>query len=127
MTIKQTVTFNCTPETMYRTLLSGEEFGKATGAPAEIAEDAGGAFSCFGGQITGRHIELVPNERIVQAWRAGPWEDGAYSIVKFVLEESGGSTTLNLEHSGFPEAGAEHLSDGWHNMYWNQLKSYLSE
>jgi len=35
--------------------------------PAEISREVGGAFSLFGGYITGRHIELVPNERIVQA------------------------------------------------------------
>src|SRR5438034_2276921 len=39
--------------------------------PTEISPEAGGAFSLFGGYVTGRHIELVPNERIVQAWRAG--------------------------------------------------------
>lgn len=125
MTIKQTVTFKSSPEVLYRTLTNADEFGKATGAPAEIAEGAGGEFSCFGGQITGRHIELVPNRRIVQAWRASPWDDGTYSIVKIDIKESGDSTVVDLEHSGFPDAAAEHLNDGWHKMYWNQLRSYL--
>src|SRR6202521_1010929 len=38
---------------------------------AEISREVGGAFTLFGGYITGRHVELVPNERIVQAWRTG--------------------------------------------------------
>jgi activator of HSP90 ATPase len=37
-------------------------------APTQISREVGGAFSLFGGIIVGRHIELVPNERIVQAW-----------------------------------------------------------
>ena len=37
--------------------------------PAEISPQVGGEFTLFGGYITGRHLELVPNERIVQAWR----------------------------------------------------------
>jgi uncharacterized protein YndB with AHSA1/START domain len=41
--------------------------------PAEISREVGGAFTLFGGYITGRHVELVPNERIVQAWRTAGW------------------------------------------------------
>src|SRR5580692_3495396 len=44
--------------------------------PAEISTEAGGAFSLFGGYISGRQIELVPNERIVQAWRTASWDPG---------------------------------------------------
>jgi activator of HSP90 ATPase len=125
MTIRQTVTFKTSPDKLYKALMSGSQFSKATGAPAEIAQGEGGAFSCFGGQITGRHIELVPNKRIVQAWRAGPWEESVYSIVKFDIRKSGAATTLDLEHSGFPDGGEEHLEGGWHKMYWEPLKAYL--
>ena len=51
MAIKQSVTLNTTPEELYSALISSVEFAKVTGAPAEIADDEGGAFSCFGGQI----------------------------------------------------------------------------
>ena len=102
MAIKQTVSFNTSAEKLYEALTSAKIFSEVTAAPAEIAKDEGGAFSCFGGQITGRHIELVPSSRIVQAWRAGPWDESIYSIVKFDIRESDGSTTLDMEHSGFP-------------------------
>jgi activator of HSP90 ATPase len=127
MSIKQSVTITTTPEKTYRALLSGKEFSKFTGAPAEIAGAEGGAFSCFGGQITGRHIELSPHSRIVQAWRAGPWPDGVYSIVKFEISKSGKSTTVELEQSGYPGDAEEHLEGGWHKMYWEPLKAYLSQ
>lgn len=125
MAINQAVTFNASPEKIYNALTSAEEFSKVTGAPAEIARDEGGAFSCFGGQIVGRNLELVPNRRIVQAWRAGPWPQGTYSVVKFEIDESGESTTVHLQHSGFPEDMADHLDGGWHKMYWEPLKTYL--
>lgn len=126
MSIKQSVTIETTPEKLYQALVSASEFSDFTGAPAEIASEEGGAFSCFGGQITGRHIELSPNSRIVQAWRAGPWPDGVYSIVKFDISKSGKTTTIEVEHSGYPEGAAEHLEGGWHKMYWEPLKAYLS-
>ena len=37
--------------------------------PTKLSTHAGGAFSVFDGYIVGRQLELVPNERIVQAWR----------------------------------------------------------
>src|SRR2546423_15718166 len=40
-------------------------------APTQISREAGGAFSLFGGHIVGRHIELVPNERIVPSLACG--------------------------------------------------------
>lgn len=125
MPIKQTVTFKASSEKLYNALMSSKEFSEVTGAPAKIATDEGGTFSCFGGQITGRHIELSPNTRIVQAWRAGPWDESIYSIVKLDISESGDSTTVNLEHTGFPDGGEEHLEGGWHKMYWEPLKAHF--
>lgn len=126
MAIKQSITLNATPENVYQALASASQFAEFTGTPADISQEEGGAFSCFGGQITGRQIELLPNKRIVQAWRAGPWPDGVYSIVKFDISQSADSTTVDLEHTGFPEGGEEHLEGGWHKMYWEPLKSYFA-
>lgn len=125
MSINQVVTFQTSPARLYKTLMSSEEFADATGAPADIEQVEGGEFSCFGGQITGRQIELSPGNRIVQAWRAGPWEDGVYSIVRFDISESGDSSTLHLAHTGYPDEGQEHLEGGWHNKYWEPLKAYF--
>ena len=95
-------------------------------APADIDPSPGGAFSCFGGRITGRNIELVPNRRIVQAWRAGTWPEGVYSIVRFELETHGADTKLTFDQSGFPDGNREHLESGWPKMYWEPLRVYLA-
>ncbi len=83
MTIKQTIIIKSSSENVYNAIMSAKEFAEVTGAPADIAKDEGGAFSCFGGQVVGRHIELIPNQRIVQGWRVGPWAESVYSIVRF--------------------------------------------
>lgn len=124
MTIHQEVTIHCSPERLYRALTTSDDFSKATGAPAEIEGSTGGAFSAFGGQVTGRQIELKDNELLVQAWRVGAWPEGVYSIVRMGLERSGKSTKLTLDHSGYPEEAEEHLAGGWHKMYWNPLKAF---
>ena len=125
MVITQTVQIKASAENIYNALMTAQEFSEVTSAPAEIAQEEGGQFNCFGGNIVGRHIELRPNTRIVQAWRVASWAEGSYSIVKFEIDESGDSTTITLEHSGFPADAAEHLEGGWHKMYWEPLKAYL--
>ncbi len=93
--------------------------------PTEISREAGGAFSLFGGYVTGRHIELVPNERIVQAWRAGGWDPGVYSIAKFELVEQAGGTKIVFDHGAFPKGDGEHLAAGWKMNYWEPLEKFL--
>jgi len=94
--------------------------------PAEISRDVGGAFALFGGYITGRHVELVPNDRIVQAWRTGSWPPGVYSIAKFELVEQGAGTKIVFDHAGFPKGDAETLASGWKAHYWEPLDKLLS-
>ncbi len=95
-------------------------------APAEISREAGGAFKLFGGIIFGRELELVPNERIVQAWRVSHWDAGAFSIAKFTLTEEGSGTKIIFDHNGFPKGEAESLAAGWKGNYWEPLAKYLA-
>jgi len=94
--------------------------------PAEISREGGGAFTLFGGYITGRHVELVPSERIVQAWRTGGWPPGIFSIAKFELVEQGSGTKIVFDHTGFPKGEAEVLASGWKAHYWEPLAKLLA-
>ena len=91
----------------------------------EQAREAGGAFTLFGGYIVGRHIELVPNRRIVQAWHEESWPEGVYSIVRFELTEQGKGTKLVFDHTGFPAGAGEHLAAGWKLNYWEPIGKFL--
>ena len=131
-TIRQEVTIKAGPDRVYATLLDGRRFSAFTGgARAEIDPAPGGAFSCFGGIISGRNIELVPDRRIVQAWRVSMWPDGHYSIVRFELQPHGAETRLVMDHVGFPPEMRAHLNGeaaegGWHRQYWEPLNRYLA-
>jgi len=130
MAIHQEVLFDATPAQLFEALTTGGAFAEVTGAPAEISAQEGGAFSCFGGQIVGRVIEIVPDERVVQAWRVAGWPPGVFSIVTMNLEASagkdGGQTRLTLDQAGHPDAAEKDLDAGWPKMYWDPLKIYLS-
>jgi activator of HSP90 ATPase len=119
--IRQEVVVPAQPATVYAALTEGARFSALTGAPAEIDARDGGAFACFGGMILGRQIELVPGERIVQAWRVKLWEPGVFSLVRFDLRADGAGTRATLTHAAFPEGQGEHLAKGWHTNYWEPL------
>jgi activator of HSP90 ATPase len=95
-------------------------------APTQIDARPGGAFALFGGYITGFNLELVPDARLVQAWRSGGWKPGEYSIATFVLEPRGASTRLVFDHAGFPGDDTAHLAEGWRGNYWTPLAKVLS-
>ena len=120
------ITLKTTPQRIYELLLSSKQFATLTGRPAEIDPRAGGAFSTFGKLIEGRNIELVPNQRIVQAWRPVAWEPGLYSIVRFELKPHNSETTIVLDHTGFPEGDFAHLEWGWNSHYWEPLRKSFS-
>jgi uncharacterized protein YndB with AHSA1/START domain len=122
-TIHQEVTFDAAPERVFEALVDATRFAELTGAPSTGEAKEGGSFSAFGGHITGRHVELVPGKRVVQAWRAKTWPEGLYSIVRFELADAGGGTKLVFDHAGFPADMKEHLEKGWHSNYWEKLKA----
>jgi len=93
---------------------------------ASIDARPGGAFELFGGYVTGRFLELVRDERIVQAWRAASWPQGGFSIARFQLVEQGTGTRIEFDHMGFPTGQAEHLAEGWHINYWQPLAKMLA-
>ncbi len=136
--IHQEPVFKASRKRVYEALTDAKEFNKVTqlseamqsamslgNKPTEISRQEGGAFTLFGGHIVGRHIELVANERIVQAWRVVDWNPGVYSIVKFELAEQGSGTKLVFDHTGFPEGKGQHLAHGWKANYWDPLGKYL--
>jgi activator of HSP90 ATPase len=120
------VEYKASPQRIYEALLDSKQFAAFTGLPAEIDAKVGGAASMFGGMIVARNIELVPNQRIVQAWRPAHWEAGLYSIVRFEMTPHGAGSFLILDHTGFPEANADSLDQGWHAHYIDGLRKYFS-
>lgn len=138
--IHQEVTVAAKRQRVYGALTSAKEFDALTRlsdavslvtAPnaraTAISGETGGSFTLFGGYVTGRHLEMVPGERLVQAWRAGSWKPGEYSVVKFALFEQGAACKLVLDHRGFPDGQGASLAYGWRVHYWEPLTKLLAQ
>lgn len=123
--LHQEIDLKTTPARIYAVLLDSKQFAAFSHLPADIQSEPGGAFSMFGARILGRNVELVPNQRIVQAWRSAGWEPGVYSIVRFEFKEQGTQTRAILDHTGFPAGDYDNLSSGWKSHYWDPLQLFF--
>jgi uncharacterized protein YndB with AHSA1/START domain len=124
--IRHEMMLKASPKRVYDALMDSKQHAEFTAnGAAKISPDAGGEFSTHGGAIVGRNVELVPEKRIVQAWRASDWPEGVYSIVRFEMNPEGGATKLTFDHWGAPAEHRDHLEAGWKERYWNPLKKYL--
>jgi activator of HSP90 ATPase len=126
--IEQEIVLPVAPERVYAAYMDSAEHAAFTkNGAARISNAAGGAFSCHDGVISGRNIELVPNKRIVQAWRVANWPEGVYSMVRIDLESQGTGTKLTLHHDAIPAGERDHLDSGWHARYWKPMAAYFAE
>ena len=126
-TIRQSATVNATPHEVYEAILDSRKHSKFTGDKAVISRKVGGGHSAFGGYATGKNMELVPDAKIVQSWRASDWPEGAMSQVTYALAAVPAGTRLTFTHSGVPEAEAESIKGGWIEHYWTPLKAMFAK
>src|SRR3972149_5681730 len=126
-TIKQTATFKATPHQVYEALMDSRKHSQFTGGKASISRKVGGKFSAYDGYAEGVNLELVPDEKIVQSWRAGDWSAGHYSRVTFAIKEVKGGPRLTFTQSGVPEDQFEDVAQGWRDWYWSPMKQMLEK
>lgn len=126
-TIRQVVTFKASPHMVYEALMDSRKHSRFTGDTASISRKIGGRFKAYGDYIEGVNLELAPDEKIVQSWRANDWPEGHYSRVTFSLKELEKGTQLTLTQSDVPEEFYEEIGQGWHDFYWTPIKEMFKE
>jgi activator of HSP90 ATPase len=125
--IRQTVTFNASPHAVYEALMDSRKHAKFTRSQATISRKVGGPLTAYNGYITGKNLELVPDQKIVQAWHASDWPTGHWSKVTFRLAPVPGGTRLSFTHSGVPDDQVENIRQGWIDNYWDPMKAMLTK
>lgn len=125
--IEQQVEFNASAHEVYELLMDEKKHADFTDAPASISREVGGKFSVWGGYATGHNLELAPDRKIVQTWRASDWPEGEESKVTFELNNKNGKCELTFSQSAVPKDHVEDISKGWKDNYWDLMKRYLAE
>ena len=125
--IKQAVTIKASPHAVYEALMDSKKHSEFTGGRAVISRKVGGKFTAYDGYAEGVNLELEPDKKIVQSWRASDWPEGLYSQVTFELKNAAGGTRLTFTQTGVPEEFADDVSRGWRDYYWAPLKEMLEK
>lgn len=127
-TIKQRVKFNAPPTTVYDLLADSKKHSAVTGGMATISRKIGGTFSVRGNEVTGINVDLVPGQRIVQAWRHRRFPEGIFSMAAVTLTPTAdGGTQLVLTHRGVPKELIPETELAWREQYWSRIKAYLAQ
>lgn len=125
--IHQTIEFNAPPEIIFELLMDEKKHAAFTGAPAEIGHKAGDSFSVWDGYAVGKNLEIIPNKKIVQTWRASDWPEGVESKVTFELNAKGDGCELKFTQTSVPDEFTKDIEQGWIDNYWDLMKVYLNK
>jgi activator of HSP90 ATPase len=126
-TLHQIIVFKGTAHELYEALMDSKKHAKFTNAQATISRKIGGSFHTYDDYATGKNIELVPDKKIVQTWRAADWPKDHYSKVTFVFKEKDGEITLDFTQTEIPLEAYPEIEQGWKEWYWDPLKTYLEQ
>ena len=125
--IHQTVTFKATPHEVYEVLMDSKKHAAFSGGKASINRAVGASIRAYDDYIAGKNIELVPDKKIVQSWRAVDWPEGYFSRITFEFTPVPEGTRLDFTHADVPEGTEEEFTQGWIDNYWEPMKRYLEK
>jgi activator of HSP90 ATPase len=125
--IHQSVTFKASPHDVYEALMDSNKHAAFSGSPARISREVGGEYMAYDGYITGKNLELVPDKKIVQSWRAVDWPEGKLSTITFELKPAVGGTRLDFTHTDLPDGTEAEFTQGWIENYWEPMKKMLEK
>ena len=107
------------PADLYNALTNPTMIKIWTGETAVMSTEPGSEFSLWDGEIAGRNIEFVANEKIVQIWFFGEDSD---SIVTIKLHPDKQGTNVEVHQTNIPDEAYENIAEGWESDYIGGLK-----
>ena len=123
------------PETIWKVLTTGELIARWLMAPTGFEPVKGKRFTyqttpagAWDGTIRCEVLEVMPNERLVYAWKGGHEGNVGYgaplsTVVTWTLSRTGTGTRVRLVHSGFitprNDTAFKGMSEGWKKVVRN--------
>lgn len=123
------------PETIWKTITNGDLIARWLMRPTGFEPVKGNYFMFqttpageWDGIIHCQVLEVVPNERLVYAWKGGHESNVGYgarldTVVTLSLSKVENGTRLRLVHSGFVmpknDTAFKNMSEGWPKVFHN--------
>ena len=96
-----------------------------SGEKAIMTTKVGEEFSLWDGDITGKNIEIIENEKLVQLWYFGEDDDTEPSIVTIKIWPKNSSCSVELLHTNIPDEAYENIVEGWNDAYLGAVKALM--
>jgi uncharacterized protein YndB with AHSA1/START domain len=95
--------------------------------PVQLDARVGGAFTLFGGEISGSYTHVEPPTRLVHTWRTTQWpSDWADSVIEWHLAPEGQSTRLTMTQHNLPSAEERQSHDErWDVLFLKPMQAWL--
>ncbi len=120
-------TIPASAQEIYEAWLDSLAHSEMTGSAASMSDEIDAEVSAWDGYISGRNVELVPGERIVQSWRTTQFTDEHEdSIVTLIFEPTEGGTLVTLMHSNVPDEHTSYELGGWQEHYFEPMQDYFA-
>ena len=114
-TFKKTFIINAEPSDVYAALTNPFTIELWSGYPAVMSAEPGSEFSLWEGDITGKNLEFVPDNKVVQEWYFG--EQSERSIATISIQPFRQDSQVTVEHTNIPDDDFEEIAEGWREYY----------
>lgn len=127
-TLTQQESLPAKPSAVFKALTDADLQMVWSGTMARGVSIAGGKFSVFDGQITGRYLDFQNGRRILEEWRTARWpRNFPSSIVEITLAAKGEMTVVTLVQSLIPQGRSESIRSEWIDRYWKPLRAFFEK
>lgn len=123
-TFKKTFRINAEPSDVYSALTNPYTIELWSGYPAIMQEEPGSEFSLWEGDITGKNLEFIENEKVVQEWYFGDQNDK--SIVTISIKPIKDESEVTVEHNNIPDEEFAGIAEGWREYYIGAIINFFN-
>jgi activator of HSP90 ATPase len=121
--IKKVYKISSSIEKVWNALINPSVIDKWGGGPSKMDSNVGSNFELWNGDIYGKNIEVIEENKLVQEWFGGDWPKP--SIVTFTLIKDGINTILELEQINVPDEEYIDIEEGWDDYYIGPMQKML--
>ncbi|NOR88406.1 MAG: ATPase [Bacteroidales bacterium] len=113
------------PQDVFTALTNPFSIELWSGETAIMSKEVGAEFSIWGGDIVGKNVEVVENEKLVQEWFFSEENEGNPSIVNIKIWPKKSGSSVELLHTNIPDEAYENIVEGWNEAYLGAIKQLL--
>jgi len=123
-TFKKTFRINAEPSDVYAALTNSYTIELWSGYPALMSVVPGSEFSLWEGDITGKNLEFIENNKIVQEWFFG--DQTEESIVTITITPERESSLVIVEQTNIPDDEFSNIAEGWREYYIGAIINFFN-